>query len=210
LEFDFYQIVSYWDDGGFPQGKSKLGRWVGVADRIGQALCYSILAATGAVVYRSTVQPIPREEQCTPAFKARAAALDKGIQEKIGDAAPNGADVAEDIGILVDGTEGEDEGDDTLPYEPEATMPEADDFEEEGLDNYITAQVMLPKGKGMQRATVTGRKRDANGNPIGVSNKNPILDTRMYEVEFDDGSVQEYAANLIADNVYAQVDDEGN
>ena len=38
-------------------------------------------------------------------------------------------------------------------------------------------------------ATVLWRKYDYNGNPIGSRAKNPILDTREYEVEFDlDGS----------------------
>lgn len=32
----------------------------------------------------------------------------------------------------------------------------------------------------------------------------------MYEVEFSDGQVLEYAANLIAENLYSQVDDEGH
>ena len=31
----------------------------------------------------------------------------------------------------------------------------------------------------------------------------------MYEVEFDDGLTKEYAANIIADNIYQQVDREG-
>jgi hypothetical protein len=38
---------------------------------------------------------------------------------------------------------------------------------------------------------------------------NPILDTREYVVEFEDGIQDYYAANLIAENMYSQVDDEG-
>jgi hypothetical protein len=44
---------------------------------------------------------------------------------------------------------------------------------------------------------------------VGSSNANPLLDTRVYEVEFPDGSVEDYAANIIAENMYAQVDNEG-
>jgi hypothetical protein len=50
---------------------------------------------------------------------------------------------------------------------------------------------------------------DEIGNPTGKSNPNPILDKREYEVEFDDGTVFEYAANVISDNLYVQVDAEG-
>jgi hypothetical protein len=36
-----------------------------------------------------------------------------------------------------------------------------------------------------------------------------LLDTRVYEVSFPDGSTDDYAANVIAKNMYAQVDEEG-
>jgi hypothetical protein len=38
---------------------------------------------------------------------------------------------------------------------------------------------------------------------------NPLLDTSLYDVEFEDGLIESYAANLIAEGIYAQVDDEG-
>ena len=52
--------------------------------------------------------------------------------------------------------------------------------------------------------------RDANGIPIGTANDNPILDTRVYEVEYLDGRKTSLAANAIAENMFSQVDDEGN
>ena len=39
---------------------------------------------------------------------------------------------------------------------------------------------------------------------------NPILDTMTYAVEFPDGQTTEYFANIIAENMYAQCDTEGN
>ena len=39
--------------------------------------------------------------------------------------------------------------------------------------------------------------KDANVSPIGVAN-NPILDSRMYEVEYNDGHTSSLAANIIA------------
>ena len=45
--------------------------------------------------------------------------------------------------------------------------------------------------------------------PIGRAHANPIIDTRLYQVEFGDGSVKEYAANIIAENLYSQVDGKG-
>ena len=54
------------------------------------------------------------------------------------------------------------------------------------------------------------RKRDANDNPIGRANANPILDTRRYDVEFDDDQVTELTANIIAESMYSQCDPDGN
>jgi hypothetical protein len=54
------------------------------------------------------------------------------------------------------------------------------------------------------------RLRDGNGLPIGTANNNPILDTRMYEVEYPDGHKAALAANAIAENMFAQTDMEGN
>ena len=61
----------------------------------------------------------------------------------------------------------------------------------------------------MVRGRVIKRARGEDGNPIGIRNTNPILDTREYEVELPDGSITEYAANVIAENLYSQVDSEG-
>ena len=60
----------------------------------------------------------------------------------------------------------------------------------------------------MLNAKVTGRKRDANGNPIGLANKNPVLDTREYEVTFLDRTSDTYTANIITESIFTQVDDE--
>jgi hypothetical protein len=40
----------------------------------------------------------------------------------------------------------------------------------------------------------------------GRANANPMLDTRTYEIEFPDGRSDEYTANVIAENMYAQCD----
>jgi hypothetical protein len=52
--------------------------------------------------------------------------------------------------------------------------------------------------------------RDEDGNPIGVRHSNPILDTREYEVEFPDCSIDTFTANIIAESMYSQVDNDGH
>ena len=70
----------------------------------------------------------------------------------------------------------------------------------------------LPQGDSLEPrlARVTKRLKDSNGLPIGMADQNPLLDTHMYEVEFADGEKASLAANYIAENLFAQVDDEGN
>ena len=80
----------------------------------------------------------------------------------------------------------------------------------ESADQYISAEVMLPKGGTMTKGCVAKRIRDDSGNPVGRAHDNPILDTREYTVEFDDGDVSELTANLIAESMYAQCDPDGN
>ena len=57
-------------------------------------------------------------------------------------------------------------------------------------ENYIGAKIMIPRGGVLLRGRVTRRKPDANGNPIGRSHTNPILDTQSYTVEFGDNARQ--------------------
>ena len=72
-------------------------------------------------------------------------------------------------------------------------------------------ELALPRdGAEVQFGRVAKRLRDKDGLPIGTANDNPILDTRMYEVEFQDGHRASLAANAIAENLFAQIDDEGN
>ena len=66
-------------------------------------------------------------------------------------------------------------------------------------DNHVNTSVMFPRGNSY-----------AYGNAVGRSNDNPIIDTREYSVEFDDGEVSELTANVIADLMYAACNESGN
>ena len=54
------------------------------------------------------------------------------------------------------------------------------------------------------------RNLNPGGNPVGKSNQNPILDTRIYTFKFPDGAEMEYAANVISKNMWAQCDIDRN
>jgi hypothetical protein len=77
-------------------------------------------------------------------------------------------------------------------------------------DNYLTAELMLLRGGTMVKGRVSARKRDQDGNPVGLANANPILDTRSYIIDFDNGDQTELTANLIAESLFSQCDPNGN
>ena len=74
------------------------------------------------------------------------------------------------------------------------------------FDNYIGTDVTLPRGDEMVSGTMKSQVKDHEGDPIGIANQNPILDTRVYEVEFTYGGQVELGTNIIAECMYAQCD----
>ncbi|CAJ1941927.1 unnamed protein product, partial [Cylindrotheca closterium] len=86
---------------------------------------------------------------------------------------------------------------------------ETDDID---AQNYVNMEIGLRRGQEgeLQRAVVRRRIVDAEGNPIGVANNNQLLDTRQYEVEYEDGGTEIFSANLLAENLLAQVDEHGH
>ena len=86
-------------------------------------------------------------------------------------------------------------GDDDLAEIP---LKEQDDSTMKDLDEYIEVQVLLLDREGVEvLCKVKGRKCDSNGTFIGVYNANPILDTRIFQVEHPNGRAEEYATNVI-------------
>jgi hypothetical protein len=97
--------------------------------------------------------------------------------------------------------------------EPAFQMPDIDDLDEHDVDTYdqyVGASVHLSIGDKAQTGKVTGWKRGLDGVTGGKASANPILDTITYNVEFPDVRSEEYTANGIAENMYAQCGEEGN
>ena len=211
-QFDWYQLVWYIDPAvRFPDDTRKLGRWIGVAHDVGSPMTFWVLPQSCKVLARSTVTAVTEDELSDPIIQGRIAELDLSIKSKIGDALKDDEIDEELLALLPEIPDDvflPDQVDE--PAETDASMPEADDYTPEAYDEYLTAEVLLPNMGTITKAKVVGRKRDADGTPIGKRHNNPILDTREYEVEFPDGATDVFTANIIAENLYAQVDDEGN
>ena len=62
---------------------------------------------------------------------------------------------------------------------------------------------------GPEFARVNKRLKEKDGIPIRIAADIPILDKRMYEVEYADGYKTAMTANKIASNLFSQVDQYG-
>jgi len=173
-------------------------------------MCFGVLPSSGVPIARSTVQPITEAELRDPSIQSRLQSYDKEIEQKL--QTPTTDDsifIVEDTNERDELTNADEDGR-YEPMEPAAEKPEADDYDEETYNRLVSAEVLLPKGDYEYIARVIGRKRDNNGNPIGQYNPNPLLDTTVLEVEFPDGTIQDYAANVVAEALFTQVDQDGN
>ena len=63
---------------------------------------------------------------------------------------------------------------------------------------------------GFHQGRVKKRAVDAEGKPIGIPNDNVLLDGCAHEIEFADGQTEILAANVVAGNLLAGMDAEGN
>ena len=218
--FKWYDWVEYHDPK--DSDKSRIGRWLGPAHNIGQGLCSHILSSDGKVVSRSTVIPIPPNELATSEMQERMTMHSKNIEKIIGNFSQSTLDNTEMKNENVyDNLFESDSLDDEFidPQEvdeygnpihiPDADLPVNDAALVENDDSIIGIKVPLPHGGELLEGTVRKRKRTPDGELVGTANPNLALDSRIYEVEFPDGSYQEYATNTLVENLFSHVDSDG-
>jgi len=210
--FDFWQPVYYYMPvAEFPYEKKLIGRWLGKADNSTDDMANIVLAQSGQTLIRKDVWAIPDDEFKTPAIQARVTEYDTVIKQKLdvsGDASQETFPLPRKD--LFSEAEEDDGTANVQPADESASVPEADDTTPELFDEYLSAEVMLPHGGEPARGKVIARAKDGHGKPLGIRNQNPILDTRCYEVQFPDGSTETFATNLIAENLFSQIDSEGH
>jgi hypothetical protein len=192
----------------FPVSKIQLGRDFGAAIDIGTAMTCKVLKQNGSVMYRSSVRPLTQDEIQSPTEQKERQEFEISIEEKFGpdmNKDKNDPDNADFVTPTYDCYE-----DDEVPP---SRMPDIDNIKEEHdvdtYDQYVGARVRVPTGDDLRSGKVLQRKRELDGTVRGRANANPMLDTRPYEIEFPDGRSDEYTANVIAENMYAQCDIEG-
>ena len=76
-------------------------------------------------------------------------------------------------------------------------------------DRLIHVDVTLQRNNQLMQGKVKGRSLAPNSIIIRYYNDNLVLNTLIYDVEFPDGEVREYAANIIVENLLTRVDYNG-
>ena len=233
-QFAWYEWV-YFRQGkaSFPLMKEELGRCLGPCRNEGNEMCQAILQANGQIVPRRTLRRLTAHERAASneVESKKRGIFDGLIRERYGDSMglgpaestllPTGEEEQGECGP--DGQEGNPDFDVDayLAYEDqhEETPPslEADLVDASGKpvnqqsmhDILINAELRLPVDDSEQLARVVRRSVGPDGKLVGEFNDNPILNTLVYEVEFPDGQMKRYSANVIAENILQQVDGSG-
>ena len=110
LDFGFYDRVWFKENVGL--GEKSLGRWLGVAHRIGNAMNYFILKDNGKVVSCSMVQRVTNLEMRTKEVEEQVKQFDSNLEETI-----------KDLGIIVTS--------DSQPHEWGQELPQDQNFLDE-------------------------------------------------------------------------------
>jgi hypothetical protein len=168
----------------------------------------TIIKANYQVMYRTSMRSLTPEEIGSPVEKQARLDFDTRIEEKYGptiDEAdfkdyPDFADFATRY---------------FEPYEydkvPPSQMPVIEDIDDvDTYDQYVGSQFRVPICDESRSGKVMRHKHELDVNVKGRANANSMLDTRTYEIEFPDGCSDEYTTHIIAENMYAQCDEEGN
>jgi hypothetical protein len=213
-EFAWYDWIFFHDTVNmiaFPDDRLTLGRYLGPATDVGLAPTAKILKQNSQYVCHSTLRHLMLEETlCTVQIAVRAH-FDNMITKPIGRKSVPGDFPAEDLTPEYEHYHGH-----TIKEDPdnayEEDSPDNNDLDllPTPEDNYISAEVLLPLGDVLRWGKVISHKCNADGNIVGQAHERPILNTRTYDVEFNDGTITELTANEIAKCMYSQCDLGGN
>jgi hypothetical protein len=136
LEFEWYQPVWYYEPAEFPHQNKLLGRWIGVAHRIGQALCFWILPKSGVPIARTTIQAIPLEEFNTNDLQYLIQEFDAAVASKLN----RSGDQTSQFQLYREDEEKDEDSDAIELMEPEAQAQEMSEVEKDAFDTLLLTE----------------------------------------------------------------------
>ena len=212
-EFAFYEWVFYNDPiTEFPSAKETLGCYLGpTIPGQGSTMSYYVLPISGKPITWTSLYKLMPQEMESQNVQQQKDQFDVKVGTKLGQplTTPDLTGPGLKCEIKTIDTSAatplyELYEDDDENYEHQK---DADEFDPDTYNGYVTSHVILPCGDCQELATILQPKRDSEGNLIGHLNTNPFLDTTVYEIQFSDSQVLEYSANLIAEHLYSKADE---
>jgi hypothetical protein len=165
MSFQWYQLVWYLNGDSFPNDKKKLGHWLGVSHRVGQAMCFWILTENVTIISRTSVQAVTRDELNSTVICDKLYDLDQRIESKIGNSVPN---ISLPLPANKRYTFDQDDEECNEAYQKELEKEEDDNISNTNYDKLLSAQVSLPSDDHhIKLGKVTGYKHDHMGNLVG-------------------------------------------
>ena len=206
-QFGFYDWCYFREQKApFPYGKEVLGRVLGPARGTGNEMCQWVLKANGEVVARRTTRPLRIDEIHSEQERKKRDLFDELVKRRRGTSLTPPTVETNDFEPYSDEEEKEivlDDIEDTIDHNGQLLD------QQPAYDRLLHSEILVQKGDSMATGIVKRRAVGPDGNPSGTYNDNPFLNTYMYEVEFSDGDIQEYSANVIAERILSQADDDG-
>ena len=196
--------------------RESLGKYLGPAEHCGEGYTSYILTRKGKVIVRSSVRPLSVSDENSTEVHSNMESFTKEMNSLIGNNAPS---TMQSHSNYSDNPYENIFPPDQFDDENIEFFSHQNDHNDENLndapitqerDEHIGIELMLPVSGELKRGKVMSRKRSSTGHLIGTSNPNPILDTRIYEVQFDNGTYADYSTNVIMENLYTQADEYGN
>ena len=214
LLYDWYEWVKYTEIStvAFPAQRQVLGRCLGPTKNEGNTMSQYILNAKGKIIPRRSVRPLTTEELYNSEEIAEREKFDSIIKSKFGNhlefpdtnadeklTLEDFIDVDEDVvnkPFWIDGDPVSNEG--------------KSKFEQPVNDLLVGIELNMPQVDEIRRTKVIRASQDSQGKTIGEHNANPLISTLAYDIQFDNGEIQQVGANIIAQNLYSQIDGFGN
>jgi hypothetical protein len=167
-------------------------------------MCYYILVSNGKMILGTSVQHVTQLEMMQDEIKQKMEAFNNKVPGQLQNKGFECWHKMENAFYI------DDEDVDEVELEEPTGIDEADTFTPEACEGYIGAQGMLSYQDGRIQGTLTKQLKGNDRNPIGRRHDNALLDTQRYKIELLDGTTEEYNANVIAKNLFSQVDLEGH
>jgi hypothetical protein len=148
-------------------------------------------------VIRKSIWSLTADEMGTDLLEDQIKTMDESLKH------PRELDSEDKTALPVLDLLSDDVDETETPAEKTMERLELGDSTREELDEYLNAELLSTQNGDSISAHVIERRRTDDGKTFGQRHKNPILASRDYEVEFQDGSLETFSTNTVVKHMYA-------